>query len=146
VFYDIFKNDMGQMFFPGEKIIKSITGLNKKDEEGDIYDLIIGYAIIALMLGCIIGCFFSFVNSAKIFVGGFSLLAITLSIKNWIKGQEKFLTIIYGGIGLGYFYYLVSCLLGLFSNFWINLKSAGIGTLIYIGFFFIIRLFDNTKG
>lgn len=136
---------MGQMRFPGKKILGSVTGLNKKDEDSDIYDSIIGFAIIALMIGCIIGCFFSFVNSVKLFIGGFAFMSILIQVKDWIKGRETFLSVMYGVAGLGYFYCLISCFLGLFSNFWTNLKAAGVATLVFFGICFIISLFDNSK-
>lgn len=136
---------MGQMHFPGEKLIKSVTGLNKEDEDSDIYDTIIGLAIIFLTIGCIIGCFFSFVNSVKLFVGGFVLFTIILQIKDWLKGEENLSDVLYAIAGLGYFYYLITCFIGLFSNFWVNLKAAGVGTLVFIGVCFFIGLFDNSK-
>ncbi|MDR1221361.1 MAG: hypothetical protein LBL07_00590 [Tannerella sp.] len=136
---------MGYMLFPGEKIIKSMTGINKKDEDSDIYDSIIGFAILALTIGCFIGCFYSFVNSVLFFAGGFSFLSIAIQIKDWIKGNEKFLNVIYSSAGLGYFYCLISCFLGLFSSFWVNLKVLGIATLIFIGICFIVGLFGNSN-
>lgn len=136
---------MGQMRFPGKKILESVTGSNKKDEDSDIYDSIIGFVIIALIVGCIIGCFFSFVNSVKFFIGGFACMSILIQIKDWIKGRENFLTVIYGATGLSCFYCLVSCFLGLFSDFWTNLKAAGVAILVFFGICFIIGLFDNSK-
>lgn len=136
---------MGQMHFPGEKLIKSVAGIATDDEESDIYDDIIGFAIVILAIGCIIGCFFSFVNSIKIFGGGFVLFTIILQIKDCIKGKESFISTLYGIAGLCYFLYLIICIIGFFSSFWVNLKAAGIATLIFIGVCFVIGLFDNNK-
>jgi hypothetical protein len=133
------------MSTPGKKMIKSMTGINKKEEDSDIYDTVIGFAIIALMVGCMIGCFYSFVNSVLFFAGGFSFLSIAIQIKDWIKGKQEFLSVIYCSVGLGYFYCLISCFLGLFSSFWASLKVLGIATLAFIGVCFIIGLFDNSK-